>query len=109
MGKMGKQYGDNIRKPMLIRFRVRGKNLWTVGGFIFLCLTDAIPPSRDSSGLLKRALACTVARTSGWNCLMACIANLLKYLILCITGLDKQNFERKIVNIFLPISLNICF
>ena len=26
-----------------------------------------------------------------------------------ITGLDKQNFERKIVNIFLPISLNICF
>ena len=25
------------------------------------------------------------------------------------TGLDKQNFECKIVNIFLPISLNICF
>ena len=25
------------------------------------------------------------------------------------TGLDKQNFERKFVNIFLPISLNICF
>ena len=25
------------------------------------------------------------------------------------TGLDKKSFERKIVNIFLPISLNICF
>ena len=25
------------------------------------------------------------------------------------TGLDKQNFERKIVNIFLPISFNMCF
>ena len=24
-------------------------------------------------------------------------------------GLDKQIFERKIVNIFLPISFNICF
>ena len=24
-------------------------------------------------------------------------------------GLDKQSFERKIVNIFLPISLNMCF
>ena len=24
-------------------------------------------------------------------------------------GLDKQNFERKIVNIFLPISFDICF
>ena len=24
-------------------------------------------------------------------------------------GLDKQNFEGKIVNIFLPISFNICF
>ena len=24
-------------------------------------------------------------------------------------GLDKQNFERKIVTIFLPISFNICF
>ena len=24
-------------------------------------------------------------------------------------GLDKQNFQRKNVNIFLPISLNICF
>ena len=24
-------------------------------------------------------------------------------------GLDKQNFERKIVNIFLPLSFNICF
>ena len=27
---------------------------------------------------------------------------------ICI-GLDKQNFQRKIVNIFLPISFNICF
>ena len=26
-----------------------------------------------------------------------------------ITGLDKQIFERKIVNTFLPISLNVCF
>ena len=26
-----------------------------------------------------------------------------------ITGLDKQNFQRKNVNIFLPISFNICF
>ena len=26
-----------------------------------------------------------------------------------IIGLDKQNFEREIVNIFLPVSLNICF
>ena len=26
-----------------------------------------------------------------------------------IIGLDKQFFERKIVNIFLPISFNICF
>ena len=25
------------------------------------------------------------------------------------SGLDKQNFECKIVNIFLPISFNICF
>ena len=25
------------------------------------------------------------------------------------TGLDKQLFERQIVNIFLPISFNICF
>ena len=25
------------------------------------------------------------------------------------TGLDKKNTERKIVNIFLPISFNICF
>ena len=25
------------------------------------------------------------------------------------TGLDKQNFQRKNVNIFLPISFNICF
>ena len=24
-------------------------------------------------------------------------------------GLDKQSFERKIVNIFLPVSFNICF
>ena len=24
-------------------------------------------------------------------------------------GLDKQNFECKIVNVFLPFSLNICF
>ena len=24
-------------------------------------------------------------------------------------GLDKQNFQHKSVNIFLPISLNICF
>ena len=24
-------------------------------------------------------------------------------------GLDTQNFERKIVNAFLPISFNICF
>ena len=28
--------------------------------------------------------------------------------IVCI-GLDKQNFERKIVNIFLPISFNLGF
>ena len=26
-----------------------------------------------------------------------------------LTGLDKQNFERKILNIFLPISFKICF
>ena len=26
-----------------------------------------------------------------------------------LTGLDKQNFQRKIVNIFLPIILSICF
>ena len=25
------------------------------------------------------------------------------------TGLDKQNFSRKILDIFLPISFNICF
>ena len=25
------------------------------------------------------------------------------------TGLDKQNIQRKVVNIFLPISFNICF
>ena len=25
------------------------------------------------------------------------------------TGLDKQNFQSKIVNIFLPINFNICF
>ena len=25
------------------------------------------------------------------------------------TGLDKQNFQRKIVNIFLPIIFSICF
>ena len=25
------------------------------------------------------------------------------------TGLDKQKFQRKIVNIFLPINFNICF
>ena len=25
------------------------------------------------------------------------------------TGLDKQTFQRKIVNIFLPINFNICF
>ena len=27
----------------------------------------------------------------------------------CITGLDNKNFQRKIVNIFLPINFNICF
>ena len=26
-----------------------------------------------------------------------------------VTGLDKQNFQHKVVNIFLPISFNICF
>ena len=26
-----------------------------------------------------------------------------------ITGLDKQKFSAKIVNIFLPINFNICF
>ena len=26
-----------------------------------------------------------------------------------ITGLDKKKFQRKIVNIFLPINFNICF
>ena len=26
-----------------------------------------------------------------------------------IAGLDKQNFECKIVNIFIPISFNVCF
>ena len=26
-----------------------------------------------------------------------------------ITGLDKHIFERKIVNIFLPVSFNMCF
>ena len=25
------------------------------------------------------------------------------------TGLDKQNFQRKFVNIYLPINFNICF
>ena len=25
------------------------------------------------------------------------------------TGLDKQNFEHKIINVFLTISFNICF
>ena len=26
-----------------------------------------------------------------------------------ITGLDEQNFKRKLVNIFLPINFNTCF
>ena len=29
--------------------------------------------------------------------------------IICVRDLDKQNFECKIINIFLPISFNICF
>ena len=29
--------------------------------------------------------------------------------ILSLIGFDKKKFERKIVNIFLPISFNICF
>ena len=81
---------------MLISFMVGGKNYGRLDDLkhriYFLGLTDAIPPRRDSSGLLKRALACTVARTSGWNCLIACTANLLKYLTLCTTGLGKHNF-----------------
>ena len=35
--------------------------------------------------------------------------NTLMSVFKILTGLDKQNFQLKIVNIFLPINFNICF
>ena len=40
---------------------------------------------------------------------MCCKGTILQRNLHYVTGLDKQNFECKIVNIFLPITFNICF
>ena len=52
----------------------------------------------------------SVTTSDGYRQGNVSFANFLLYYLWCIsTGLDKQNIQRKIVNIFLPINFSICF
>ena len=53
-----------------------------------------------------------VENVSRWYKLPTALLSVIRnsfYLQYLPTGLDKQNFQRKIENIFLPVNFSICF